>query len=465
MAQMLDIINVTSVSIALPDIMEQVGYKADQLQWVISAYALAFGALLLTGGRLGDLFGHRFIFLIGVTWFSIWSVVNGFANTPIVMSIGRALQGMGAAFTIPSALAILTTTYPVGPERTKAMGIFGGAGAIGSVFGVLLGGVLGSTIGWRWIFYITAILGFTMVAMGYFVIPPKKGESTIVDRRIDYLGISAFTIGIVAVIYSLSEAPAHGWSAASTLAPLCVGLFLLVAFVVIEYKIDYPIMPLHIWRSQRLVASCLTVICNAAAINVMLFFTILTLQNVQDYSALNASFAFIPHGVGATMTVVAVSKIVLHVRTKIIIIIGWLFFIASGILFAQIKEDSSYWSVTFPAMVLNFLGHASIWLCCQINSVADAANEDQGVVGGVFNVILQIGAPIGIAISNIIANRRNAPDAKDVKVKPTKVIDEELGDDSGRYPDGLETGTVRSSEISEIKDIKDVKESNKVKEG
>ncbi|KAI8595056.1 major facilitator superfamily [Dissophora ornata] len=147
MAQMLDIINVASVTITLPDIMKEVGYKVDQLQWVTSAYALAYGAFLLIGGRLGDLFGHRFIYIMGVTWFSIWALVNGFAKDPIVMSVGRALQGMGAGFTVPSALAILTTTYPVGPERTQALAIFGGTGAIGSVIGVLLGGILGSTIG------------------------------------------------------------------------------------------------------------------------------------------------------------------------------------------------------------------------------------------------------------------------------------------------------------------------------
>lgn len=144
---MLDIINVASVTIVLPNIMVEVGYKVDQLQWVTSAYALAYGAFLLVGGRFGDLFGHRRIFMMGVFWFSIWSLVNGFAKNPIIMSVGRALQGLGAGFTVPSALAILTTTYPVGPERTQALAIFGGTGAIGSIIGVLLGGIFGSTIG------------------------------------------------------------------------------------------------------------------------------------------------------------------------------------------------------------------------------------------------------------------------------------------------------------------------------
>ncbi|KAF9426808.1 hypothetical protein BGZ94_005986 [Podila epigama] len=411
LAQAIDIINVASVTITLPDIMRDVKYTVDQLQWVTSAYALAYGAFLLIGGRFGDLYGHRRIYILGVTWFSIWAVVNGFAKDPIVMSVGRALQGMGAGFTVPSALAILTTTYPVGPERTKALAVFGGTGAIGSVIGVLFGGLFGSTIGWRWIFFITAIIGFIMAALGFVVIPASQDVARVEDRRIDYFGIFSFTAGIVCVIYYLSEAPAAGWGVAKTLAPLIVGVVLLISFLVVEYKIEYPIMPLHIWRSRRLVASCLTVICLSAAINAMIWFSSLTFQNVQGYTPIKTSLTYIVHGVGAIVIIVLLTKLVTLVRTKIIMVVGWVFFIASGILFAQIKEDSSYWSIAFPSLILNVIGLAPVWLCCQINSVADAEPEDQGVTGAVYNVSLQIGAPIGLAITNIIANGRNAHDA------------------------------------------------------
>ncbi|ORZ13858.1 major facilitator superfamily domain-containing protein [Lobosporangium transversale] len=418
MAQMLDIINVASVTITLPDIMRDVGYRVDQLQWVTSAYALAYGAFLLIGGRLGDLFGHRRIYILGVAWFSIWALVNGFAKDPIVMSVGRALQGMGAGFTIPSALAILTTTYPVGPERTHALALFGGSAAVGIVVGVLLGGVLGSTIGWHWIFFFTAILGFILAVLGFLVIPAEKNESTAEDRRVDIMGLTSFTLGIVAVIYYLSESPAKGWSSASTLAPLCVGIASMAAFVVIEWKIDYPIMPLHIWRSRRLVASCLTIVSLSAGINAMIFFTSLTFQNVQGYSPMKTSLCYVVNGIGAIITIAVVTKMVPYVRTKIIMVVGWLFFIASGILFAQIKADSSYWSIAFPALILNFLGMAPVWLCCQINSVADAKSEEQGLVGAVYNVALQVGIPLGVAISNVIANSRNAPDARGPQLLP-----------------------------------------------
>ncbi|KAG0067484.1 hypothetical protein BGZ89_006000, partial [Linnemannia elongata] len=381
MAQMLDIINVASVTIALPNIQEEVGYSTDQLQWVTSAYALAYGAFLLIGGRFGDLFGHRRIYIFGVTWFSIWAIVNGFAKDPIIMSVGRALQGMGAGFTVPSALAILTTTYPVGPERTFALAVFGGTGAAGSVIGVLLGGILGSTIGWRWIFYFTAMLGFIMSFLGFIVIPASKGESKIIDRRIDFVGVSTFTIGIVCVIFYLSESPASGWASAKTLTPFLIGLVLLILFVFIEYKIDYPIMPLYIWKSRRLVASSLAIICVSAAANAMIFFSSLLFQNVLGYTPLNTSLTYIVYGVGAVVANIVVNKLLTKVRTKLIMLVCWVLFVASGVVFAQANEKTTYWEIPFPALILNFMGMAPVWLCCQINSVADADDEDQGVVG------------------------------------------------------------------------------------
>ncbi|GJJ72820.1 hypothetical protein EMPS_05178 [Entomortierella parvispora] len=418
MAQTLDIINMASVTIVLPDIMEDVGYKLDQLQWVMSAYALAYGAFLLVGGRFGDLFGHRRIFMMGVFWFSIWALVNGFAKNPVIMSVGRALQGLGAGFTVPSALAILTTTYPVGPERTHALAIFGSTAACGSIVGVLFGGIFGSTIGWRWIFFITAILGFSLGTLAFFVIPEEKGEGKVEDRRVDYLGVGCFTLGIVAVIYYLSEGPAKGWKAGSTLGPLIAGLVLLVAFFVVEWRIDYPIMPLHIWKSRRLISSCLIIACISASVNTLIFFSSLTFQSVLGYSPIHTSVCYIVQGVGSIITMVALTRLVTMVRTKFLTLVGWLFFIASGIVFAQIKETSSYASIPLPALILNFLGMAPVWLCAQINSVADADDEDQGVVGAVFNTCLQIGAPIGIAISNIIANNTNAPTAIGAQLLP-----------------------------------------------
>ncbi|GJJ74646.1 hypothetical protein EMPS_07004 [Entomortierella parvispora] len=232
------------------------------------------------------------------------------------------------------------------------------------------------------------------------------------------MGVSCFTVGIVTIIYYLSEGPTAGWAVAKTLAPLLVGLVLLVVFVFIEYKIDYPIMPLHIWRSRRLVGACATALIMMAALNAHFYYVSLAVQEVLGYGSLHASVAFIPHGVFSMASIGVLSVAISRVRTKIITIVGWLFIIASGVIWAQLKADNSYWSVPFPALIVNAIGMVSIWLCCQINSVADAADEDQGVVGAIFNTSIQVGAPIGIAIANIVANNKNSPFAVGAQLLP-----------------------------------------------
>ncbi|KAG0285690.1 hypothetical protein BGZ96_010105 [Linnemannia gamsii] len=368
---MLDIINVASVTITLPDIMKDVGFKVDQLQWVTSTYALAYAALLLIGGRLGDLFGHRRIFMLGVIWFSVWAVFNGFASNPIMMSVVELCRGWGSFWAV----------------------------------------YLGSTIGWRWMFYLTAIIGFSMTILGAFVIPSVKGVSKVEDRRVDFVGIVSFTLRIVAIIYYLSEGPAAGWKAASTLAPLIVGIVLLIGFVVYENKIDHPIMPPHIWRSRRLIASCINIIIVTANLNAKLFYSSLVLQDVVHYTALRTALAYIVHGVGIIALIAFMPRLIQAFRTKILILTGWLFLTA-----AEVQDQG--WAIPFPALILNLCGMAPNWLCCQINSVADADDEDQGVVGAVYNVCLQLGAPIGVALSNIIANGRNSPTAVGAELLP-----------------------------------------------
>ncbi|KAG0204826.1 hypothetical protein BGX28_003359 [Mortierella sp. GBA30] len=409
MAQMLDIINVASVTIALPSILRDVHYEPNQLQWVVSAYALTYAAFLLVGGRMGDLFGHRRIFLIGTTWFAIWSLVCGFARNPIFMSVARGIQGAGAGFTIPSALALLTTTFPLGPERTFALSMFGGAACIGQTIGVLLGGIFDATIGWYWIFFVTAIISAILAVSGYFVISKSNNDPEVTDRRIDYGGVALFMIGMVMVIYYLSESTTAGWASAKTLAPFLVGLASLAAFVVWEWRIDYPIMPFRIWKSRRFLSSVIIIICVTATYNTMIFFTSLTFQNVLKYSPLITACCYIIHGVGLVIGLYTVTRLFAYIRTKFIMMIGWCLIVGSSVIFAQIVPGATYWHYAFPALIVNCLGLSPTWMSCQVNAVADADDEDQGVVGAVFNVAIQLGGPIGLAISTILSQAYEGP--------------------------------------------------------
>ncbi|KAF9438472.1 hypothetical protein BGZ76_007591 [Entomortierella beljakovae] len=403
MAQMLDIINVASVTIALPSIQRDVHYKPSQLQWIVSSYALTYAGFLLVGGRMGDLFGHRRIFLLGTSWFAIWSLVCGFARDPIFMSVSRGFQGLGAGFTIPSALALLTTTYPLGPERTFALSVFGGAACIGQTIGVLLGGIFDATIGWYWIFYITAIIAALISIGGFLIISKENDNPATADRRIDYFGVLLFMLGIIGAVYYLSQSNTSGWGSAVTLAPFIVGLALLVAFIFWEKRIEYPIMPFHIWASRRFFSSVIVITCLTACYGIMIFFTSLTFQEVLGFSPIITACCYIVHGLGLLVGLSTVTRLFAYVRTKIVMGVCWVFVIVSGIIFAQITPDSTYWHYAFPALIVNCLGLAPVWMCCQVNAVADASDENQGVVGAVFNVALQLGGPIGLAIATIVS--------------------------------------------------------------
>ncbi|KAF9570259.1 hypothetical protein EC968_002030 [Mortierella alpina] len=376
---MLDLINVNSVTIALPSILRDVHYAQNQLQWVMSAYALTYAAFLLVGGRLGDLFGHRRIFLLGSVWFAVWSLVCGFARHPIFMSVARGMQGAGAGFTIPSALALMTTKFPLGPERTFALAMFGAASCAGQTVGVLLGGIFDATIGWYWVFFFSAIVAAILAIVGFLVIIETSKDPENTDRRIDCWGVALFMAGIILIIYYLSESSTAGWASAKTLAPFLVGIVLLATFIFWESRIDYPIMPFHIWRSRRLVSSVVVIICLVATYNVMIFYTSLTFQNVLKYSPLITACCYIVHGVGLT--------------------IG-LYTIVPG---------STYWHYAFPALIVNCFGITPTWMSCQMNAVADASDEDQGVVGAIFNVAMQLGGPIGLALSTIMQQAHERP--------------------------------------------------------
>ncbi|KAF9965892.1 hypothetical protein BGZ70_003880 [Mortierella alpina] len=402
MAQLLDAINISSVNIALPSIKEEAGFEENQLQWVISAYALTYAGFLLVGGRMGDLFGHRRIFLTGTLWFSIWSLISGFARNPYFMSIARAIQGVGAGLTIPSALAILTTTFPLGPERTFALSMFGGAGIFGQTLGVLLGGVFDATIGWPWIFYITAIISAGISLLGFLVITKANDKASSTQTRVDYIGVFLFMIGIVTVVYYLTESVSAGWASAKTLAPFLAGIVLLLIFFFWERRIDYAIMPFHIWRSRRFYSSVVVITCLAGVYYTMIVFSSFTFQKVLGYSPIITACCYLVHGLGLAVGLFTATRLFPYVRTKIIALIGWTLIAASSVLFAQIVPGSTYWQWAFPALILNCIGLAPTWISCQVNATADAANEDQGVVGAVFSVALQIGGPIGLAVSTII---------------------------------------------------------------
>ncbi|KAK5801645.1 hypothetical protein F5H01DRAFT_372179 [Linnemannia elongata] len=255
------------------------------------------------------------------------------------------------------------------------MMVFGSAGCMGQTLGVLLDGIFDATIDWYWIFYITSIISALLCIAGFFVISKANDDVHVTDRRVDFVGVISFMLGIIAVVYYLSESTTAGWGSAHTLAPFLVCIALLVFFIFWERRIDYPIMPFRIWGSVRFRTSVIVIVCVTATYNTMIFFTSFTFQNVLKYSPLITACCYIVHGVGL---VVGLYTVIHRPRNQLL-------------------------AFAFPALIINCLGLSPTWMCCQVKAVAETLDEDQGVVGAVFNVAIQLGGPIGPAISTILS--------------------------------------------------------------
>ncbi|KAG0055215.1 hypothetical protein BGZ83_009270 [Gryganskiella cystojenkinii] len=406
MAQFLDIVNGASMTVAMLPIAKELHFEVQQQQWLISSYALSFGGLLLIAGRMGDLFGHRRVFLAGLFWFGIWSLVNGFSKSPVMLCISRALQGMGAAAQIPTALALIAIRYPAGKQRTRALSIFSAIGAMGAVTGLLLSGALTSTIGWQWIFYISAIMSCILFVLGFFAIPNTPGLHG-VSPKIDVGGAITATGGIVCVIYYISSGVETGWANVKTLPVLVVGLALLIAFFFLERRISYPIMPFHIWKHRAFSVSFALIFIMQASFQGFLYYSTLIFQEVLGYSIMRTSLSYLVHGLTAIVFYSVLGKFLPKMPLKYCMMLGFLLLATSALLFAFVTHESSYWILPFLSLIVNVLGLGLVMLPAQITALRDAADDDQGVVGAIYNVGLQIGAPFGLAILTVISGKIN----------------------------------------------------------
>ncbi|KAF9318635.1 hypothetical protein BG003_010885 [Podila horticola] len=409
MAQFLDIVSGASMTVAMLPIAKDLNFAVQDQQWLISAYALSFGGLLLIAGRMGDLFGHRRIFLAGLAWFCLWSTVNGFSRSPVMLCVSRALQGMGAAAQIPTALALIAIKYPVGQERTRALSIFGAIGAMGAVTGLLLSGALTSTIGWQWIFFICAIFSFILLIVGIFALPDAPGLHG-VNPKVDIGGSFTATGGIVCVIYYISAGVETGWASAKTLPVLFVGLVLLAIFFVIEKRISYPIMPFHIWRHKAFSASFAIIFVMQASFQGFLYYSTLIFQEVLGYPIMRTSLSYLVHGLTAIVVYSILGRFLPRLPLKPFICLGFVFLSGSSLLFAFVTPTSTYWVLPFLGLITNVFGLGFVMLPAQITALRDAADDDQGVVGAIYNVGLQIGAPFGLAILTVISGNVNGHD-------------------------------------------------------
>ena len=401
LAQFMVVLDIAIVNVALPTIKADLRFSEENLQWVISAYAILFGGFLLLGGRLADVFGRRRLFVVGLVLFAASSLLCGIAWSEGSLIAFRALQGLGGALLAPAALSILSTTFREGRERNLALGIWGAASGSGGAAGVLLGGVLTSYLSWSWIFFINVPVGLLVVALAPAFLAESRSELR--HRHFDVAGAASVTSGLMLLVYALTSATRHGWSSGTTVGLLAVAAALLVAFVGIELRSAAPLLPLRIFRLRAVTVSN-TVGLLVAAVGFSQFFLLtLYMQQVLHYSAVQTGLAF----AAITLTVVVFSNVAQALVTRLgvrtVLTCGLLLTATAQALLLRLPVNGHYFWDLFPAFLLTGLGLASSFVPVAIAGLSGVPAADAGVASGLINASRQIGGAIGLAAVSTIA--------------------------------------------------------------
>jgi EmrB/QacA subfamily drug resistance transporter len=403
------ILDVAIVNVALPSIKSDLGFSEAGLQWVVSAYAIVFGGTLLLGGRLADLLGRRRLFIGGLLLFASTSLLCGLAWSGASLVAFRALQGLGGAVLAPAALSLLMTSFAEGPERNRALGIYGAASGSGAAVGVLLGGILTNYFGWQWIFFINVPVGIAAALLAPAVL--RESRADLGHRHFDLRGAVTVTGGLMLLVYALSRAPQHGWGAPSTVGLLVASVAALAAFVAIELRSPQPLLPMRLFRNRSLAAGNGTMALIGAVMFSEFFVLTLYLQDVLGYSAVASGAAF----VGFAGTVVVLSNlsqpIVARLGVQRMLFAGLLLSLVSIGVLTRLPAHGHYFWDLFPAFVAGGAGVALTIVPVTIASLQGVGRADAGVASGLVNTSRQIGGAVGIAATSAVIAGSSALDA------------------------------------------------------
>ena len=401
LAQFMVVLDVAIVNVALPTIKNDLHFSENGLQWVITAYAILFGGVLLLGGRMADLLGRRRVFMAGMVLFTVFSLLDGLSWSSGSLITFRGLQGLGAALLAPAALSILTTTFREGRDRNVALGIWGAASGSGGAAGVLLGGALTSALSWSWIFFINVPVGVLVLAISPVLL--KESRADLDHRHFDMAGATSITGGLMLLVYALTHASQHGWATTETIGLLTAAAALVVGFVVIETRSPAPLLPLRIFRLRTLTASNINALLMGAAIFSQFFLLTLYMQQVLHYSALKTGVAYI----ALTLAIIGFSAVsqalVTRIGIRAVLTAGMALSAVGLVLYAQLPVHGSYFSNLFPAFILSGIGLAFAFVPMSIGALTGVQADDAGVASGLLNTNQQIGGAIGVAIATTIA--------------------------------------------------------------
>lgn len=403
-AQFMVILDFSIVNVALPSVQRDLGFSQQNLQWVVSAYALSFGGFLLLGGRAADLLGRRRVFMVGIGLFSLASLVGGLAQFQGVLICARTFQGLGAAIVSPAALSILITTFKEGAERNRALGVWSGVAAGGFAAGVILGGILTDEFGWEWVFFVNVPIGVAALALA----PVLLGESRewTGSSHIDFAGAVAVTTGLVGLVYALSQATEAGWGSFRTIFLFGVTLVMFAAFAVIESRSKSPLVPLGIFRRRTLTGANTIALLMGAASASMIFILTLYMQEVLSYSAIQTGLAFLPHALAAMVGAPLGSRLATKVGVKSTLVGGMMVLMLGMLLLTRISASGSFLRDLLPGTVVTGFGIVLCLVAATIAATAGLGDSEQGLASGLLNTAQQIGAAVGLALLVAVSTAR-----------------------------------------------------------
>lgn len=396
-AQFMVVLDTSIVNVALPSIYTGLGYASESsLQWVVTAYTLAFGGFLLLGGRAADLYGRKRMFLSAVALFTLISLLCGAAQTSSQLNALRAMQGLAAAFMSPAALSIIITTFKEGKERAKALSVWGAVAAGGAAAGLLFGGILTEYLDWRWNFFVNVPVGIAVFTAAYLYVPESKAKLS--HNKLDLPGAVSVTLGLIALVYGITKAPSNGWLDSTTILLIGSSIALLTFFIWNESRSKHALMPLSIFKVGNVAAANAAQLPMTAAMFSMFFFISIYVQTILGYSPIQTGLSFLPvtfviGGISAVM-----AKLIGKIGYKKPLVAGPLLVSAALFYLSNISVGGNYWVDVFPGMILMAMGMGLVFISVTIAATAGVPHHESGLASGILNTSQQIGGALGLAI-------------------------------------------------------------------
>ena len=405
LGDVLIVLDSTIVNVALPSIQADLGFSDSSLAWVVNAYLLTFGGFLLLGGRLGDLFGRRRVFLVGLALFTVMSVACGLAGSQGFLVAARALQGFGGAIVSVVALSLVMILFPEPADRAKAMGIFGFVLSGGATAGVLLGGVLTDLFAWNWIFLVNLPIGATVIALTLALLPGDRGDAD--DRRLDIAGAVTVTASVMIGTYAIVNGNEDGWTSGQTVGLLGAAVALLAAFLVIEARVASPLMPLGLFRRRNISVANVVGVLMAGSMFAWFFLSALYLQLVLGYEPLEVGLAFLPSTlIMGTCSIAVSDRLVMRFGVKPPLAGGLALFALGLLFFARTPVDGSFVTDVLPGMIVMGLGGGITFNPLLLAAMGDADPSDAGLASGIVNTAFMMGGALGLAVLVSVADSR-----------------------------------------------------------